>query len=175
MKSCWMRGKPLPGPPRRMLTTIQVRPTATIRATMRRGPGGRQTGARPLRLPVSSRMTLGPLRTESLCRLGRSEQRTGRWRLARHRPAGLRGGCELPGRWTGDTESRALGLVLCGRCGGAFQTSLLEMHQASFRSPLTSCLCGYQPRQIPPGLSSLCPAGTEDGIPTSEEQFRQLL
>jgi len=41
VKSCWMRGKPLPGPPRRMLTTIQVRPTVTTRATMRRGPGGR--------------------------------------------------------------------------------------------------------------------------------------
>jgi hypothetical protein len=41
VKSCWIRGKPPPGPPRRMVTKIQVRPTVMTRATMRKGPGGR--------------------------------------------------------------------------------------------------------------------------------------
>lgn len=48
VKSCWMRGKALPGPPRRILPMNQVRPTTMTRATMRRGPGGAgQTGGSP--------------------------------------------------------------------------------------------------------------------------------
>lgn len=41
VKNCWIRGRPTPGPPRRMVTRIQVRPIMMIRATMRRGPAGR--------------------------------------------------------------------------------------------------------------------------------------
>lgn len=70
VKSCWMRGKRLPGPPRRMLSAIQVTPTVTTRATIRRGPGGRTDQARSPQMPVSSQMTLGPLTARSPHPLG---------------------------------------------------------------------------------------------------------
>lgn len=67
LKRCWIRGKPLPGPPRRMLMTIQVRATAMTRTTMRRGPGVRQTQQGPPQALANSRVT--PLPSTKLWRV----------------------------------------------------------------------------------------------------------
>lgn len=78
-KSCWMRGKPPPGPPRRMLTTIHVRPTATTRTMMRRGPGAGQTQAGPPQAPGNPRATSHLSGPAFLLLLGSKGQRTGTW------------------------------------------------------------------------------------------------
>lgn len=79
VKSCWMRGKPLPGPPRRMLTMIQVRPTMTTRATMRRGPGDRTHTGKATSDASELPNDPGASQDNCLIHLGRSDWRTGRW------------------------------------------------------------------------------------------------
>lgn len=139
-KSCWMRGKPLPGPPKRMLTRIQVRPTERTRTTMRRGPGAVQTRARPPQRPASARGTPGPPRAPS--RLGSSDWRPGRWDL--WLPRGREGpGLPAVGGGTPSPTPRLWARFSpAGAQGLAGRPAPGASRAPTGRQPLASCLGG---------------------------------